>query len=126
MFGRRTTSATLEPSPAAELDAQSSSSLDVVQVFTPKKERVRKSVEQLLLERGQITEEQLAQARQVQSQTPGKQIAQVLLTMSAASEPQILSADAECLGLAFEVPDPSEIDIHAFGLLPPEYIRKHF
>src|SRR5687767_11113050 len=43
--------------------------------------RQRKAVEQVLLERGNITEEQLDQAKKVQSQTPGKTLTQVLLTM---------------------------------------------
>src|SRR5947209_14780674 len=134
MFGRRSNSTATDTAPEQELAAVTDAETapppppidDVVQLFTPKKERPRKSVEQLLLERGQVTEEQLAQAKQVQSQTPGKQIAQILLTMNAASEAQILSAQAECLGLAFEVPDKTEIDAQAFGLLTPEYIRKQF
>ena len=126
MFGRRaTTSATLEAAPEMEDSTEILPPQDVVQLFTPKKERVRKSVEQILLDGGQITQEQLAQARNVQTQTPGKQIAQVLLTMNAASESQILSAQAECMGLAFEVPDRSEVDAQAFSLLPADYIRKH-
>ena len=126
MFGRRnTTSATLDAAPPLEEISDMLPPQDVVQLFTPKKERVRKSVEQILLDGGQITQEQLAQARNVQTQTPGKQIAQVLLTMNAASESQILSAQAECMGLAFEVPDRSEVDAQAFSLLPADYIRKH-
>src|SRR5438132_9555790 len=125
MFGRRPTS-TLLDSPAQESLPDTSPPEGVVQLFTPKTERVRKSVEQLLLDRGHITEEQLAQAKQVQSQTPGKQIAQILLTMSAASEAQILEAQAECLGLSFEQPDRSEVDMQAFNLLPTDYIRKQF
>ena len=125
MFGRRPTS-TLLDSPAQESLPDTSPPEGVVQLFTPKTERVRKSVEQLLLDRGHITEEQLLQAKQVQAQTPGKQIAQILLTMNAASEAQILEAQAEFLGLAFEQPDRSEIDMHAFGMLQPDYIRKHF
>src|SRR5205085_8868324 len=118
----------MDPAPGEPLEGEGlvSPPADVVQVFTPKKERVRKSVEQLLLERGHITEEQLAQAKSVQAQTPGKQIAQILGTMNAASEAQILSAQAECLGLSFEMPDKSEIDAEAFALLPAEYIRKQF
>ncbi len=126
MFGRRaTTSATLDAAPEMEESTELLPPRDVVQLFTPKKERVRKSVEQILLDGGQITQEQLAQARLAQAQTPGKQIAQVLLTMNAASESQILSAQAECMGLAFEVPDRSEVDAQAFALLPPDYVRKH-
>src|SRR5947208_1241100 len=130
MFGRRSNSTATDGPRDAELAAAETAPPppidDVVQLFTPKKERPRKSVEQLLLERAQVTEEQLAQAKQVQSQTPGKQIAQILLTMNVASEAQILFAQAECLNLAFEVPDKSEVDPHAFGMLPPDYIRKQF
>src|SRR4051812_27735852 len=46
----------------------------------------KKSVDALLLERGQISEEQLEQAKGVAAQTPGKSLAQILLTMNAANE----------------------------------------
>src|SRR5205807_2031701 len=59
-------------------------------------------------------------------QTPGKTITQILLTMNAASEGQVLSAMAEQLGLVYEVPEKSGIDEKAFALLAPEYIRKNF
>jgi type IV pilus assembly protein PilB len=94
-------------------------------LWQPAANRARKSVEQLLLDRGQITEEQLAQARSVQAQTPGKSLAQVLLTMNAASESQILSSLAQTMNLAFESPDRNAVDAQAFGLLAPDYIRKH-
>lgn len=85
----------------------------------------RKSVEGLLLERGHITEAHVVQARGVAAQTPGKTIAQILLTMNAATEPQILAAMAETHGLEFEQPEKSSIDAQAFELLPVEFIRKH-
>jgi type IV pilus assembly protein PilB len=84
----------------------------------------RQSVEALLLEQGLISAEQLAQARTVQVQTPGKSIAQILLTMNAASEAQILAALAQTLGMTYEVPDHKQIDTRAFELLSPDYIRK--
>src|ERR1044072_5019159 len=93
-------------------------------LWEPTRQSRAKSVEQLLLERGQVSEEQLAQAKTVQNQTPGKSITQILLTMNAASEAQILSALAETLALPFETPTKDQIDEHAFALLPPDYIRK--
>jgi type IV pilus assembly protein PilB len=117
MFGKRTTSqgtdetAVIEASPSLEL-------------WSPAAAKTRKTVEQLLLERGQVTEEQLVQARNVQSQTPGKSIPQILLTMNAASEAQVLSAVAETLGLAFETPERSKVDPNAFALLQADYIRQ--
>ena len=51
----------------------------------------------------------------VQGQTPGKTLAQVLLTMSAATEAQILSAIADTLGLPYETPEKQHVDPDAFG-----------
>src|SRR5688572_18005773 len=114
MFGRKSTTTSAAVMNAADDDGK----VDVLlvdgggaadgpdQLWQPATSgRTRKSVEQLLLERGQITDEQLTQARGVQAQTPGKAISQILLTMNAANEGQILSAIAETLGIAFEVPE---------------------
>src|SRR3954469_4177010 len=51
-------------------------------------------------------------------------MAQILLTMNAASEAQILSAQAETLGLEFFTPGKDGVDQRAFELLPQDYIRK--
>ena len=87
------------------------------QLWAPEKAKARKSVEELLQERGIVNEEQLDQARKVAAQTPGKTLAQILLTMNAASEGQILSALAETLGLPFENLDKSKVDPLAFALV---------
>ena len=94
------------------------------QLYTPSQAKARKSVEQLLLERGLITEEHMLQARTVQSQTPGKSIPQILLTMNAATEAQILSAVAEAHNVPFSVPEKKDVDPEAFAMLAPDYIRK--
>ena len=122
MFGRKTTS---EKDAVATIEDPG---MEPEQLWAPAEASAtaKKSVEQLLLERGQITEDQLAQARSVQSQTPGKSIVQILLTMNAATEAQVLAAQAEQLGLAFEVPERSAVDEKAFALLAPDYIRKNF
>ncbi|HEV8606881.1 MAG TPA: ATPase, T2SS/T4P/T4SS family [Tepidisphaeraceae bacterium] len=93
-------------------------------LYTPTQSRTRKAVEQLLLERGQINEEHLTQAKTVQAQTPGKSITQILLTMNAATEAQILSALAEVHNVPFLVPEKKDIDAEAFAMLSPDYIRK--
>jgi type IV pilus assembly protein PilB len=126
MFGRRTTSDSLPPDPASLTPANDlvDAPAEVEALWSPQDATVRKSVEQLLLERGHIQEEQLTQAKQVQSQTPGKTITQILLTMNAASEAQILSAQAETLGLTFEIPEKAAVNAEAFALLQPDYIRK--
>src|SRR5438045_1377920 len=117
MFGRR--NETAEASKAAWRDDRAAE-----QLWSPTAAKTRKSIEQLLLERGHITEEQLTQAKTVQSQTPGKSLTQVLLTMNAASDAQILSALAETQGLPFESPDKAQMDNDAFNLLGADYVRK--
>src|SRR4051812_31718807 len=125
MFGRRTTSerppagpdlsnpADDLVDPPADLNGEGEGEA----LWAPETAKVRKSVEQLLLERGHIQDEQLTQAKQVQSQTPGKTITQILLTMNAATEGQILAAQAENLGLPYEVPEKGAVDAQAFALL---------
>jgi len=123
MFGRRSaaqTAATLAPEiPEEIVDGGEFDSL-----WQPPETKTRTPVEQLLLQRGQINAEQLTQAQAVAAQTPGKSIAQILLTMNAASEAQILAALAETLGIPFETPQKDQVDANAFALLPPDYIRR--
>jgi type IV pilus assembly protein PilB len=128
MFGRRTTTSEQQTAAgdAPQAERIDGGSDDLESLWQPVQAKARKSVDQLLLERGQVTEEQLDQARKVQGQTPGKSLAQVLLTMNAASEGQILSALAETMGIPFETPQKSDIDPRAFELLHPDYIRKQF
>src|SRR6476646_8454375 len=126
MFGRRQSSnpQSTELAPAAP-DARSGDPIgDFQSLWEPDTRPASKTVEQLLLERGHITEEQLDQARKVAAQTPGKTLSQILGTMNAATEPQLLSALAETLGVPFETPEKTQIDTEAFGLLPVDYIRK--
>jgi type IV pilus assembly protein PilB len=126
MFGRRTTSQQLPDEPQSLPPANDlvDAPPEFEAIWSPENAKQRKSVEQLLLERGQIQEEQLTQAKQVQSQTPGKTITQILLTMNAASEAQILNAQAETLGLQFEIPEKAAVNADAFALFQPDYIRK--
>src|SRR4051812_31379761 len=104
MFGRRTSSETVldQKQPARE---NLRGGEDVQPLWEPTQTKARKSVEALLLERGHVTDEQLVQAKNVQAQTPGKNVTQILLTMNAASEAQILAAVAEVNGLTFETPE---------------------
>ena len=94
MFGRRQPQVTeIRPEgvPTAEEETDDVIDLnegDAEQIWEPVKAPARKTVDQLLLERGHVSEEQIDQARKVQSQTPGKTLTQVLLNMNAASEAQ--------------------------------------
>jgi type IV pilus assembly protein PilB len=127
MFGRRPTSSAAPPAPvrpgyAALADDGLPPELEPL--WQPAAAAARQSVEALLLQRGKITDAQLTQARAVQGQTPGKTLVQILLSMNAAEEADILSALAETLGLSFEVPERAAVDPRAFALLPTDYVRK--
>lgn len=95
------------------------------EIWAAPKQARRKTVDQLLLERGQISEEQLDQAMQVQAKMPGKPLAQVLLSMNVATESQILSALAETLDLPFQSPLKEATTKEAFELLSLDYIKKY-
>jgi len=130
MFGRRNTTSTVPETTARPAVSPPPEQLEedlpeLTDLWSPGKTSARQSVEQLLLERGQISESHLLQARQISAQTPGKSLAAILLSMQAASESQILSALAQTLNIPFETPERSAIDSRAFELLPSEYIRKH-
>jgi type IV pilus assembly protein PilB len=121
MFNKRPSTPTLDPTPPAPARADEP---DAQALWQPQANRQRKAVDQLLLERGQITEEQAAQARAVQQQTPGKSVAQILLTMNAATEAEVLAAHAETLGIPYETPDRGSVDPAAYDVLPADYVRK--
>ena len=95
------------------------------ELWAPRRGAPRKTITQILVERGHLTEEQLAEANRVQAQTPSKTITQILLAMNAATEPHILSAMAQTMGLPFEVPDRALVDDSVFGLLSNDYMRKN-
>src|SRR4051812_23697889 len=134
MFGRRSSNASEGPAagqPAGGGKVKPSvrppgtgDGEELEQLWAPSQAKERKTVEQLLLERGHVSEENLAQARTVAGQTPGKSIAQILLTMNASSEGQILEALAETLSLPFEKLEKNSVSVDAFNTLPADYIRK--
>ena len=132
MFGRRSTSASEAPAAQAGggkvtpsvRPAGTGGGQELEELWSPAAAKERKTIEQLLLERGQVSEENLQQARTVAAQTPGKSIAQILLTMNAASEEQILAALAETLSLPFEKLEKNTVSPEAFNTLPADYIRK--
>jgi type IV pilus assembly protein PilB len=127
MFGRRSTNeaAAAVAANAAGKKPAAPEGYEHEQLWEPvQAPRQKKTVEQLLLERGNINEEQLDQARKVQAQTPSKSLTQVLLTMNACTENNVLSAMAEVMGIPYESPAKAEIDAQAFALLNPEYIKK--
>lgn len=127
MFGFKSNPQEPQTATAAKLPAKPSQETgeELEQLWQPVESRQRISIEQVLLERGNINEEQLDQAKKVKEQTPGKTLVQVLLTMNACSEADIASAQAHTLGIRFETPHKAHINPEAYAVLPVDYIRKN-
>jgi type IV pilus assembly protein PilB len=117
VFGRKTTS------DAEAVVALIDDSIDAQPLWSPTAPKKRRSVEDLLLERGQINESQLLQARAAQAQSPGKTVVQLLVSMSAASDSQLASALAETMGLPFVEPERGSIDERLIEQLGTDYCR---
>ncbi len=92
-------------------------------LWTPKASVKRKSVDEVLLERGKVTQEQMLQARTAQNSSPGKTVAQILLSMSIVTDADVARALAETMGLDFVVPDRTSIDERLIESLGGAYCR---
>jgi len=62
--------------------------------------QAKKSIGEVLVERGALTEKQLQEAREVQKVTPGD-LGGIIQDLDMASEKDVMSARAETLGLKF-------------------------
>ncbi len=86
--------------------------------------QAKKSIGEVLVERGVITEAQLNDAREVQKVTPGD-LGGIIQDLDMASEKEVMSARAETLGLKF-------VDLSKFTPEPaaiksvPEHIAKRY
>ncbi len=94
------------------------------EIFRPSSGSRRRLVEDVLLERKQISEEQLAEARRAHADSPGKSMTAVLLSMNACTESASQSALAQTLGLEFVTPEKGTIDTRAFELFGSEYSKQ--
>ena len=86
--------------------------------------QAKKSIGEVLVERGAITERQLQEAREVQKVTPGD-LGGIIQDLDMASEKDVTSARAETLGLKFVdlskvTPEPAAIKA------VPEHIAKRY
>ncbi len=77
---------------------------------------------QRLLAEGHVEASQLAQARKVQRQTPGKRLADVLVELGV-SEVEVQRNAAELAGLDFERCDVDSVDVRSLDKLGTEYCK---
>ena len=86
--------------------------------------QAKKSIGEVLVERGVLTEEKLSQAREMQKVTPGD-LGGIIQDLDMASEKDVMSARAETLGLKFV--DLSKVQPEPAAIKSvPEHIAKRY
>ena len=83
----------------------------------------RKTVEEILAASGKLDAEKLMQAQNVQVNSRGKKVTQILHEMAAVGEEDIQRAVAESMGMEYEPIDPKKLDRRAFDYLPSEFMK---
>ncbi|MGC8863436.1 MAG: GspE/PulE family protein [Armatimonadota bacterium] len=84
----------------------------------------RKDLGEVLVARGIITPEQLAQAREVQRSAPGD-IGRIIIDLGFAEEKPVTEARAETLGLQFVDLSTQRVDPSAVAAVPEQVARRH-
>jgi len=84
----------------------------------------RKTLGQLLVEKGILTEDQLAQALEAQKSTREK-LGQIIVDLGLAREDQVLQALAERLGVPYIDLNTTEIDPSVKNLVRPELMDRY-
>jgi type IV pilus assembly protein PilB len=85
---------------------------------------VRKDLGDVLVAKGIITPEQLAQAREVQRTAPGD-IGRIVVDLGFAEEKAVTEARAEALGVPFVDLSTQRVDSAAISAVPEQVARRH-
>jgi type IV pilus assembly protein PilB len=85
----------------------------------------QKSIGQILIEKGIVTEEQVAQALEMQRENPKIKLGEALVQMQAANWDQVYEALAEALGYRFVDLRVTRIPAEAIEAMPRIIARKH-
>src|SRR5215472_10183436 len=86
----------------------------------------RKPLGQLLIDRGLVTEEQLAQALAEQQKSHHeKLLGEVLVELNICSEDQVTEGLAQTYGVPYARVSPRLADPKIISILPKEFLEKH-
>ena len=88
-------------------------------------EKQQKSIGQILIDKGIVTEEQVAQALEMQRANPKIRLGKALVQMQAANWDQVYEALAELLGYRFVDLRSMRIPAEAIEAMPRPIARKH-
>jgi len=88
-------------------------------------EKKQRTIGQILIEKGVVTEEQILQALEIQREKPQVRIGEVLVEMGAATWDDIYDALAELLGYQFVDLRSTQVPAEAVEAVPKTIARKH-
>ncbi len=88
-------------------------------------EKQQQSIGQILIDKGIVTEEQVAQALEMQRENPKIRLGEVLVQMQAANWDQVYEALGELLGYRFVDLRSMRIPAEAIEAMPRSIARKH-
>ncbi len=85
----------------------------------------KKSLGEILVEKGVLSEEKLLQAKEVQKTAPGD-LGSIIIDLSFASEKDVTRARADELGIQFvDLSNPRNVDPEAVKAVPEHIIKRH-
>jgi type IV pilus assembly protein PilB len=88
-------------------------------------EKKQRSIGRILIEKGVVTEEQVAHALEVQRENPKVRLGEALVQMQAATWDQVYEALSELLGYRFVDLRATRIPAEAIEAMPKSIARKH-
>ncbi|MFH1517146.1 MAG: type II/IV secretion system protein, partial [Pseudomonadota bacterium] len=88
-------------------------------------EKKQRTLGQILIEKGVIAEDQIAQALETQHENPSMRIGEALVEMGAATWDDVYEALAELLGYRFVDLRTARIPAEAIEAVPKSVARKH-
>ncbi|MEP0767229.1 MAG: Flp pilus assembly complex ATPase component TadA [Fimbriimonadia bacterium] len=86
---------------------------------------VRRPLGEYLVEKGYLTEEQLAEAKKVQANTKGGDLGKILLDLGYVGEREVYEARAQEQGHRFVDLDRVEIESSALNVVKEQIVRQH-
>ncbi len=85
----------------------------------------KKSLGEILVEKGSLSEEKLLQAKEVQKSAPGD-LGSIIVDLGFASDKDVTAARANEIGIQFvDLSNPRNVDAEAVKAVPEHIIRRH-
>ncbi|HQY88390.1 MAG TPA: ATPase, T2SS/T4P/T4SS family [Tepidisphaeraceae bacterium] len=110
---------------ATKPDASDELTSETPKLYQPSEIKARRSLDSILLSRGDITIEQQKLIHDAVVKSPGRSIQSIITSLGFVSETTVYSALADAMSLPFESPDRASLDPHLVETLGYEFAKQH-